>query len=194
MHILAISGSPRGGLSNTRRLLDRVLEGARSGGAETELVDLGTMHIDYCIACGTCYVTGKCSRKDDFAALYEKMLASDGLVLGSPVYFSSVTAQLKTVIDRLSDAIHCQLFLGKYACSVATAGGQDTATVGYMNDVLLRLGCTVVGVGRQGYMIALPTPDTVLYPRDRVLLLGTGQQVAAAKKFLLAVSGLPSAA
>jgi len=61
-------------------------------------------------------------------------------------------------------------------------------------DLRARFGCTVVGVGRQGYMISLPPPDTVLYPRDRVLLLGTAGQVEAAKEFLLAVSGLPSPA
>jgi CPA2 family monovalent cation:H+ antiporter-2 len=61
-------------------------------------------------------------------------------------------------------------------------------------DLRARFGCTVVGVGRQGYMISLPSPDTVLYPRDKVLLLGTTRQVAEAKTFLLAVSGLPPAA
>ena len=61
-------------------------------------------------------------------------------------------------------------------------------------DLRARYGCTVVGVGRQGYMIPLPSPDTVLYPRDKVLLLGTAVQVLAAKKFLLAVSGLPPSA
>lgn len=61
-------------------------------------------------------------------------------------------------------------------------------------DLRARFGCTVVGVGRQGYMISLPAPDTVLYPRDRVLLLGTAQQVEAAQKFLRAVSGLPPTA
>ncbi|MBK9989546.1 MAG: cation:proton antiporter [Verrucomicrobia bacterium] len=61
-------------------------------------------------------------------------------------------------------------------------------------DLRARYGCTVVGVGRQGYMISLPAPDTVLYPRDKLLLLGTAVQVEAAKRFLLAVSGLPSTA
>jgi len=61
-------------------------------------------------------------------------------------------------------------------------------------DLRARYGCTVVGVGRQGYMISLPSPDTVLYPRDRLLLLGTAGQVAAAKRFLSVVSGLPSSA
>jgi CPA2 family monovalent cation:H+ antiporter-2 len=61
-------------------------------------------------------------------------------------------------------------------------------------DLRARFGCTVVGVGRQGYMISLPPSDLVLYPRDKVLLLGTAQQVEAAQKFLRAVSGQPSAA
>jgi CPA2 family monovalent cation:H+ antiporter-2 len=52
-----------------------------------------------------------------------------------------------------------------------------------------RFGCSIVGIERQGFMIPLPTADTVLYPRDRVLLLGTLDQVAAGRAFLGAVSG-----
>lgn len=113
MRILGISGSPRGQESNTRKLVERVVEGAKSVGAEAELVDLSEMNIAYCVACNACHITGKCTRKDDMIELHQKMLTCDGLVLGSPVYFSSVTAQLKTVIDRLSDVIHCQHFLGQ---------------------------------------------------------------------------------
>jgi len=56
-----------------------------------------------------------------------------------------------------------------------------------------RLGCSVVGIERQGYMIPLPPPEAVLYPRDKVLLLGTDEQVRAGKAFLGAVSGAPAA-
>lgn len=56
-----------------------------------------------------------------------------------------------------------------------------------------RFGCSVVGIERQGFMIPLPPADTVLYPRDKVLLLGTGEQVKAGKEFLGAVSGAPPA-
>ena len=56
-------------------------------------------------------------------------------------------------------------------------------------DLRARYGCSVVGIERQGFMIPLPTPDTVLYPRDRVLLMGTTEQVRAGKAFLGAVSG-----
>ncbi len=52
-----------------------------------------------------------------------------------------------------------------------------------------RLGCSVMGIERQGYMIQVPGPDTVLYPQDKVLLMGTAEQVAAGRKFLTAVSG-----
>ncbi len=53
-----------------------------------------------------------------------------------------------------------------------------------------KFGCTVVGIERQGYMIALPAPDAILYPRDKILLMGTAVQVAAGKHFLTVVSGL----
>ena len=54
-----------------------------------------------------------------------------------------------------------------------------------------QFGATVVGIDRQGYLIALPGPETVLYPRDKILLIGTTTQMAAAKEFLLRVSGAP---
>ena len=53
-----------------------------------------------------------------------------------------------------------------------------------------RFGCTVVGIERQGYMIALPAPDAILYPRDKILLMGTAPQVATGKHFITLVSGL----
>jgi monovalent cation:H+ antiporter-2, CPA2 family len=58
-------------------------------------------------------------------------------------------------------------------------------------ELRARFGCTIVGIGRQGYLIPLPTPDTVLYPRDKVLLIGTPEQVEAGRKFLTEVSGAP---
>ncbi len=60
-------------------------------------------------------------------------------------------------------------------------------------DLRARFGCSVVGIERQGFMIPLPTPDAALYPRDKVLLMGTTQQVAAGQKFLGAVSGATGA-
>jgi len=93
-----------------------------------------------------CFATGECVQTDDLAGLVDKMLSADGIVLGSPVYINSVTAQLKTVIDRMADSIHCQLLSGRYGCAVTTAGGSgDAEVLDYMNYFLNELGVVTVG-------------------------------------------------
>ncbi|MGA3199631.1 MAG: flavodoxin family protein [Halobacteriota archaeon] len=146
MKILGINSSPRGKHSRTLKLVDAVLDGAKERGAETELVDIAALDIRYCLGCQVCYAEGECVQEDDLAELVDKMLSADGIVLGSPVYMHSVTAQLKTVIDRMSDAIYCQLLSGKYGCSVTTSGGSgDAAVLDYMNHFLNELGVLTVG-------------------------------------------------
>ena len=100
MKVLGICASPRGSKSTTRKLVQAALDGAEKSGAATELIDVCKLDIKYCNACQACFKTGKCVHKDDFQGLYEKILAADGLVWGSPNYFHTVTAQLKTIIDR----------------------------------------------------------------------------------------------
>ena len=97
--------------SQTLKLVKAVLDGAKESGSETELVDICTLNIEYCNACGTCFAKGKCIYEDDFDRLYTKILDSDGLVMGSPNYFHSVTAQMKTMLDRMADTIHCSFLL-----------------------------------------------------------------------------------
>ncbi len=145
MKTLGISASPHGSQSQTLKLVQSVLEGAKLAGADAELVDICKLNIDYCDACGVCYKTGECIKKDDFKELYEKMLASDGMVWGSPNYFRSCTARMKTLIDRMADTIHCQLFTGKYCCSVATGGGDYESVTGYLDGLLLNFGSFVTG-------------------------------------------------
>jgi multimeric flavodoxin WrbA len=147
MKILGINASPKGSKSQTMKLVKAVLNGAKAKGCEVELVDLCTLHIEYCNACGVCYKKGKCLKKDDFHILYKKILAADGLVMGSPNYFRSVTAQMKTMIDRMADAIHCQLLTGKYSVNVATSGGlgQDQQVTEYLNEIMLNFGSFVTG-------------------------------------------------
>lgn len=146
MMILGITASPRESRSQTERLVHAVLDGARAAGAQTECVDLCKLKIKFCIACGVCYAKGRCIHKDDFNALFAKMMASDGMVWGSPNYFRSVSAQMKTLIDRMADAIHCQVFTGKYVCAAATAGGPGHAeTSQYINQTLIGFGASAVG-------------------------------------------------
>jgi multimeric flavodoxin WrbA len=58
------------------------------------------MNIDYCNACGFCEKTGHCRIKDDMTPIYEQFNKSDGTIVVSPVYFDSIPAKLKTVVDR----------------------------------------------------------------------------------------------
>ena len=147
MKILGINASPRGSNSQTMKLVEAVLNGARSNGARTELVDICKLKIEFCTACGICHKKGKCVKKDDFQFLYEKVLTTDGLVIGSPNYCRSITAQMKTVIDRMADAIHCQLLIGKYTVNVATSGGtgQYRQVTEYLNRIMLNFGSFVTG-------------------------------------------------
>ncbi|HWQ67291.1 MAG TPA: flavodoxin family protein [Methanospirillum sp.] len=165
MKIVGIVASPRGADSNTLKLVQSVLAGAKAEGAETELVDLYTLKIDYCTACGVCYATGECTLLDDFSDLLDKIIESDGIVLGAPNYINSVPAPMKAFFDRLADVIHCQKFTGKFGCSVCTAGGSGEQEVtNYMNDVLISLGVTVVGgvgiaIGKNPELLGIAETD-----------------------------------
>jgi len=146
MKIIGINASPKGEKSQTRRLVTGVLEGARQAGADVTFIDICALDIHYCTACGTCYAKGECVFDDDFPMLLAKMMDADGIVLGSPNYINAVTAQLKTMLDRMADVVHCQSFAGKYGCSVCTAGGSYASEVAdYMNMALLNFGATMVG-------------------------------------------------
>lgn len=98
--VLILSASPRKG-GNTDTLCDRFAEGAREAGNEVEKLRLGDFRIGYCTGCGCCSELGKpCPQRDDAAQLLERMIAADVLVLATPVYFYTMSAQLKTLIDR----------------------------------------------------------------------------------------------
>ncbi len=145
MKVLGICASPRGSKSTTLRLVQAALEGAKASGAEVELVDVCKLDIKFCNACQVCFKEGKCVHKDDFQGLYDKILAADGLVWGAPNYFRSVTAQMKTLIDRMADAVHCQLLRGKYCCSVASGGSNYDQVTTYLDGLMLNFGAFVTG-------------------------------------------------
>ncbi len=145
MKVLGICASPRGSKSTTVKLVQAALDGAKAGGAEVELVDLCELDIEFCNACQVCFKTGKCIHKDDFQAIYDKILAADGLVWGSPNYFHTVTSQMKTLIDRMADAVHCQLLTGKYCCSVASGGSNYDQVTTYLDALMVGFGAFVTG-------------------------------------------------
>ncbi len=97
---MVLSGSPRN-KGNSDILCDEFIKGAIDGGNEVEKIRVSTKTVAPCLACYHCRDNGgKCVHKDDMAQILQKMIDADVLVLASPVYFYSIDAQLKAVIDR----------------------------------------------------------------------------------------------
>ena len=99
MTVLGISTSPRLN-GNSDLLLRRALAGAESAGAEVEYVRLTDLKIGPCIECNSCFATGVCVLEDDYPELLKKILGADRLIFATPVFFMSVCAQAKMLIDR----------------------------------------------------------------------------------------------
>ncbi len=99
LKVLGISTSPRI-KGNSDLLLRRALTGAESTGAQVEYVSLTDYNIGPCVECNSCYTTGRCKVQDDYQQLLTKLLDADRLIFATPVFFMSVCAQAKMLIDR----------------------------------------------------------------------------------------------
>ena len=98
--VLVLSASPRKG-GNSDLLCDQFVLGALEAGHRAEKIFLGDKTIAYCIGCETCMQNGGiCVQDDDMEEILQKMIDADVLVLATPVYFYTMAAQMKTVIDR----------------------------------------------------------------------------------------------
>ena len=97
--IIAIYGSPRR-RGNTATLLKKAIEGARDSGADVEEIVLRDLKISPCLEIYGCLQTGECAIKDDFQMVRDKILHAQGLILASPVFFYTVSAHTKVLMDR----------------------------------------------------------------------------------------------
>lgn len=98
--ILILSSSPRKA-GNSDTLSSEFLRGAIDAGHSAERIFLGDKTINYCTGCSTCSLHGKpCPQKDDMPEILDKMVAADIIVMATPVYFYTMCAQMKTLIDR----------------------------------------------------------------------------------------------
>lgn len=98
-NVLILSGSPRKG-GNSDLLCDEFSKGAQEAGHRVEKICVAEKAIGFCRACYACKESGVCVIRDDMAEVLQKMIDADVLVLASPVYFYSIDAQLKALIDR----------------------------------------------------------------------------------------------
>ena len=119
--VLGISTSPRV-KGNSDLLLRQALAGAESAGAQVDYIRLSDLNIAPCIECNSCYTTGKCKIEDDYQMVSAKMLDADRLIFATPIFFMTVCAQAKMLIDR------CQcLWAHKYVLKkpLITSAGRD---------------------------------------------------------------------
>lgn len=117
MRILGIVGSPRKN-GNTEILMTEALKVARDAGCETEIFLMAEKQVAPCAACYGCFKGGSCVVKDDMQQLYEMMARADAIIFGSPVYFGSVSAQLKIVMDRMFALLHQRSLKDKVAAGL----------------------------------------------------------------------------
>ncbi|QJB57118.1 flavodoxin family protein [Pseudodesulfovibrio sp. zrk46] len=158
MKVIAVNGSPRKG-GNTDNMLKHALDHMEKAGWETEFVQLGGRNIRGCMACGKCWENKdfKCIVNNDiFNEIMEKMLEADAIILGSPTYFSDVSAELKALLDRsgMVALANDRAFAGKIGTAVVAVrrGGGihvfDTINHMYLMSQMIVPGATYWNLGR----------------------------------------------
>jgi len=146
MRLIGIMGSPHGMRGNTGKVLTSLLEAAKGAGAEVTIYCLDDMKVAPCRGCDVCHKTGRCAIEDDFSVPRQAMVDAEAIVLASPNYLFSVSAQMKAFFDRCCGPLHLQALEGKYAAAVVTSGGAGYEEVErYMLRFLRSLGCWTVG-------------------------------------------------
>jgi multimeric flavodoxin WrbA len=98
--ILSVVGSPRRN-GNTHILVSKIAEGAQAKDARVDEVFLADMNIKECDGCHRCWQGKECSKKDDMSEIYPKIIESDAIIFGTPIYWYGPTGLMKLFIDRL---------------------------------------------------------------------------------------------
>jgi multimeric flavodoxin WrbA len=152
MKVLGIVCSPRKG-GNTEILVSEALVGAKESGAEVEMLRATDMNIAACNGCEACHESGECSIKDDMQEVYEKIQKADGIILGSPVYFWSVSSQAKKLMDRTYALRYPHHKLkGKVGGAVVAAGRRGSVNaLSVINNFFLGQDMLVTGLGISGF-------------------------------------------
>jgi multimeric flavodoxin WrbA len=120
MKVVGIVGSPRKN-GNTELMVKEALASAEEAGAQIELISVVDKNIAPCDGCQSCFKTGVCRIKDDMQPLYGQMESADAIIFGSPVYFGTVSAQVKAIMDRTFSYLPTMKLKGKVAASILTA-------------------------------------------------------------------------
>ena len=162
--IVAINGSPHVGFGNTAQMLEMLRPPIEEAGLDLEIINLAEQDIQYCVGCAVCMEKGACWIKDEHKALVKRLLAADGVILASPVYFFHVTAQMKTFLDRCLAFGHKPRPTWKPGAAVCVSAGLGETDVGaYLASVL-----RVFGAYSSGILTAMATGPGGFIGRDAV--------------------------
>lgn len=131
MKVLGIVCSPRLH-GNTEILVQEALKSAKEAGASIEIFGVAGKIMYPCEACDSCLKSRKCKMDDDMTPLYQKMLEADGIIFGTPVYFWTVSAQAKIIMDRTYPYVRLKSLRKKVGAALAVtrrAGGTSACAV-----------------------------------------------------------------
>ena len=98
--------------------MNEALKVAHDAGCETEIFRMSEKQVAPCDACGSCFTVGSCVVQDDMQELYGMMERADGIIIGSPVYFGSVSAQTKAIMDRMFALLRQRALKDKVAAAL----------------------------------------------------------------------------
>ena len=178
--IIALAGSPRK-RGATGMLMGAAIKGAKDIGVNVEIIYANNMNIKPCQGNGHCLKLNGCIYQDDMSMFQDSFLAADGFIISSPVYFGSVTAQLKTIIDR------CQVFWAiKQNNKTVPIGGKwrpllFIATSGLDNKRGDRFDGSLEVIKNLGYALDFNIFKTVLVANtDQMPLLENSPEIAQA--------------
>src|SRR6056297_2963093 len=164
MKVIGVLGSPvkRG----TNSLLQKSLDTLSEAGIETELLHITDYNLQFCQGCNTCLREGRCVIEDDLTKIGDKLIEADGIILASPSYFGSPTAQLKNLMDRsrylkMQDHKLKNKLLGVISSSGLNQGGGQS-TIEDINRFGLTHGMLIIGPAA--------TPQT-----DANMVIGTSE-------------------
>jgi multimeric flavodoxin WrbA len=152
-HVLIFKSSPRE-KGNSSILADKAAEGAKAAGAQVESFSLQRLNIQPCDACDTCQQTGVCVLKDDMQTLYPKLQEAEAMVIASPIYWFTMSAQAKLFIDRwyALESSQGNALKGKRFGILLTYGDSDPYSSGAINairtfqDMFRYIGAEIVGI------------------------------------------------
>ncbi len=142
MKVLLINGSPHAH-GNTALALAELQKTFAEDGVQTEIIQVGSKPVRGCIACGSCYVSGRCVIDDIVNETAPKLESADGVVVASPVYYASPNATLIAFLDRLFYSTHFDKTMKVGASVVVCRRGGASASFDVLNKYFTIAGMPV---------------------------------------------------